>query len=92
MEKTGEVTAVHGDWLEITFCRPSDCEKCHACGDGPKKATIKVKGKANLGDTAVVSLPTQTVLKASSSPFMWKWTVEGDFSPTAAPISRTEGG
>jgi len=65
MEKTGEVTAVHGDWLEVTFCRPSDCEKCRACGDGPKKATIKVKGKANLGDTAVVSLPTQTVLKAS---------------------------
>ncbi len=65
MEKTGEVTAVYGDWLEVTFCRPTDCEKCRACGDGPKKATIKVKGKAQLGDTAVVSLPTQTVLKAS---------------------------
>ena len=33
-----------------------------------------------------------TMTPASSSPFMWKWTVEGDFSPTAAPISRTEGG
>lgn len=29
---------------------------------------------------------------ASSSPFRWKWTVEGDLRPTAAPISRTEGG
>ena len=33
-----------------------------------------------------------TIMPASSSPFRWKWTVEGDFKPTAAPISRTEGG
>ena len=29
---------------------------------------------------------------AASSPFRWKWTVEGDLSPTYSPISRTEGG
>ena len=29
---------------------------------------------------------------SSSICFRWKCTVEGDFSPTASPISRTEGG
>ena len=33
-----------------------------------------------------------TMTPASSSPLRWKWTVEGDLRPTAAPISRTEGG
>lgn len=29
MERTGTITAVSGDTLEVTFCRPGDCEKCH---------------------------------------------------------------
>lgn len=65
MERTGEITAVYGPMLEVTFCRPSDCEKCHACGNGPKTAVIRVKGEGKVGDTAVVSMPTQTVMKAS---------------------------
>lgn len=65
MEKTGEVTAVKGEWLEVTFCRPTDCEKCGACGMGRKNASLMVRGKANLGDRAVVSLPTSTVMQAS---------------------------
>lgn len=26
MERTGTITAVSGDTLEVTFCRPGDCE------------------------------------------------------------------
>ena len=65
MERTGEVTAVKGEWLEVTFCRPADCEKCNACGLGQKQASMMVRGKANLGDQAVVSMPTSTVMHAS---------------------------
>ena len=36
--------------------------------------------------------PDFLITPNSSMCFRWKCTVEGDFSPTAAPISRTEGG
>lgn len=66
MERMGEVTAIHGDMLEITFCRPSDCEKCNACHGGQKVTTLLLPGKANLGDAAVVEMPTGTVVQASA--------------------------
>lgn len=66
MQRMGEVTAIHGDLLEITFCRPSDCEKCNACHGGQKAATIWVPGQACLGDGAVVEMPTATVVQASA--------------------------
>lgn len=65
MERTGEVTAVHGDLLEITFCRPADCEKCNACHGGEKVTKLLVSGKAAVGDIAVVEMPTKTVMQAS---------------------------
>ena len=65
MERTGEVTAVKGEWLEVTFCRPADCEKCNACGIGQKQTSLMVRGKASLGDQAVVSMPASTVAQAS---------------------------
>ncbi len=65
MERTGEVTAVNGEWLEITFCRPADCEKCHACIGGPKTISVKVRGKANPGDFAVVQMAVKTVTAAT---------------------------
>ena len=65
MERTGEVTAVRGEWLEVTFCRPADCEKCNACGMGQKQTSMMVRGRASLGDRAVVSMPTSTVMQAS---------------------------
>ena len=61
MERLGEVTAVDGKWLEITFCRPSDCEKCHACMGGDKTMTLRLQGKANVGDKALVSMPDSTI-------------------------------
>lgn len=65
MQRIGEVTAIHGEMLEITFCRPSDCEKCNACHGGSKVMKIHLRGKANLGDSAVVEMPTSTVVQAS---------------------------
>ena len=69
MERTGTITAVSGDMLEVTFCRPGDCEKCHACIGGEKKHVLLVKGEGHVGDAAVVSLPEQTVVKASALGF-----------------------
>ncbi len=65
MERIGEVTAVDGKWLEITFCRPSDCDKCHACMGGAKTATLRLEGKARVGDRAQVSMPDSTITRAS---------------------------
>ena len=66
MERLGEVTKVDGKWLEITFCRPSDCDKCHACMGGSKTTTLRLEGKANVGDSVLVELPASTVTKASA--------------------------
>ena len=65
MERLGEVTKVDGKRLEITFCRPSDCDKCHACMGGPQTATLRLEGKANVGDSVLVELPASTVNIAS---------------------------
>ena len=65
MQRTGEVTAVHGQMLEITFCRPADCEKCNACHGGEKVTKLMIRGKAKVGDIAVVEMPTKTVMQAS---------------------------
>ena len=65
MERVGEVTRVTGDQLEITFCRPEDCEKCHACEGGQESVVLTLRGTAEVGDYACVALPTGTVVKAS---------------------------
>ena len=65
MERLGEVTAVDGKWLEITFCRPSDCDKCHACMGGAKTTTLRLEGSAAVGDKALVSMPDSTITQAS---------------------------
>ena len=65
MDRLGEVTKVDGKWLEITFCRPSDCDKCHACMGGSKTTTLRLKGQAQVGDKALVSLPDSTITQAS---------------------------
>lgn len=65
MERLGEVTAVDGKWLEITFCRPSDCEKCHACMGGEKTMKLRLEGKAQVGDKALVTLPDSTVTQGA---------------------------
>ena len=44
MERTGTITAVSGDTLEVTFCRPGDCEKCHACIGGETSESASCAG------------------------------------------------
>lgn len=66
MERIGEVTAVRGEWLEVTFCRPADCEKCNACHGGQKQTVLRLKGQAAVGDMAVVEMPTATFMRASA--------------------------
>lgn len=66
MERTGEVKSVQGEWLEIEFCRPADCEKCNACHGGQKVMSLRIKGKAKVGDKAVVYLPQSAVTRASA--------------------------
>lgn len=65
MERIGEVTAVRGECVEITFCRPTDCGKCHACQGARDRMQVTVKGTAEVGDFAVVDMPSATVMKAS---------------------------
>ncbi|MBQ7850380.1 MAG: SoxR reducing system RseC family protein [Clostridia bacterium] len=65
MERTGEVKSVQGEWLEVEFCRPADCEKCNACHGGQKVMHARIRGKAHVGDKVVVSLPQSVVTRAS---------------------------
>ena len=65
MEQIGEVTAVRGRMLEITFCRPEECEKCHGCEGHHRPSVLTIEGLANVGDTAIVSMPDRTLVKAS---------------------------
>lgn len=70
MERIGEVTAVRGEYLEITFCRPTDCEKCQACHGGQKQTKLLVRGTAQVGDAAVVEMPADMVLRASATAYL----------------------
>ena len=70
MERTGTVTAVRGEWLDIAFCRPSDCGKCNACLGGKSQTTLRVKGEAHVGDSAVVSMPRKSMLRATALAYL----------------------
>ncbi len=65
MERMGEVTAVQGEMLEVTFCRPTDCEKCNACHGGQKQVSLQIRGTAKAGDRVVVEMPESMVTRAS---------------------------
>lgn len=65
MERIGEVTAIQGEFLQITFCRPADCGHCHACSGARDQMQIMVRGEAEEGDLAVVDMASSTVIKAS---------------------------
>ena len=84
MERLGEVTKVDGKWLEITFCRPSDCDKCHACMGGAKTTTLRLEGSAAVGDKALVSMPDSTITQASLLAYALP-------QPSASPPSLTQG-
>lgn len=70
MERTGQVIANTNGQLTIAFCRPSDCEKCNGCHGGRTQTELTLKGNANIGDSVVVNMPTETVLKASALAYL----------------------
>ena len=95
MERTGEVTDVRGEFLEITFCRPSDCEKCHACMGGQSQTKLVVRGEARKGDAAVVEMPVKSVMKASAIAYVMPLVglMAGMFAGAAlVPSNRDIGG
>lgn len=65
MERVGEVTAIKDGLLEVTFCSPEECEKCHGCAGHHKPTVLTVPGSAQVGDAAIVSLPDEKVATAS---------------------------
>ena len=71
MEREGEVIAVQDENLVVQFCRPTDCEKCHACMGGAAQRQLMVKGHAQIGDRAVVEMPTQKIVKASALAYLF---------------------
>ena len=50
MVRMGEITAVDGDYLEVTFCHQQDCGQCHACENGQKLSSIRFKSAYAEGD------------------------------------------
>ena len=66
MEQTGVVIAVAGENITVTFCRPTDCEKCGGCQGDRAQTQLVLKGNASIGDQVVVDMPTGNVLKASA--------------------------
>ncbi len=71
MEREGEVIAVQGENLVVQFCRPTDCEKCHGCMGGSAQRQLLVHGQAQIGDRAVVEMPTQKIVKASALAYLF---------------------
>ncbi len=65
MEQTGEVIEVKNGLLTVQFCRPEACENCRACTGEKNRATIRVPGEAQVGDSVTVSMPEGQVAKAS---------------------------
>ena len=54
-----------GEWIEVTFCHPEECEHCHGCDGGHKASVLTLRGEGRVGDGAVVDLPDETLVKAS---------------------------
>ncbi len=73
MTNKGVVTKVEGDTLTIVFERHEACGDCHACMHGSEncgKHTIKLKGKAQLGDIVEVEMDDSHVMAASAMAYL----------------------
>lgn len=73
MTNKGVVTEVNGEMLTVVFERNEACGDCHACMHGSsncKKHTIKIKGKADVGDEIVVEMDESHVMAASAVAYM----------------------
>jgi len=73
MTNKGVVTEVKGEMLTVVFERHEACGDCHACSMGSTncaKHTIKIKGKADVGDRIVVEMDESHVMAASALAYM----------------------
>lgn len=73
MTNKGVVTEVNGDTLTVAFERHEACGDCHACMHGSEscaKHTVKLKGKANVGDIIEVEMDSSHVMEASALAYM----------------------
>ena len=73
MTNKGVVTKVEGDMLTIVFERHEACGDCHACSMGSTncaKHTIKIRGKAEVGDQIVVEMDESHVMAASATAYL----------------------
>ena len=72
MTNKGIVTKVEGDMLTIAFERHEACGDCHACMHGSTscKHTVKLRGKADVGDEVMVEMDTSQVMAASATAYL----------------------
>ena len=73
MTNKGVVTEVNGDTLTVAFERHEACGDCHACMHGSEncaKHTVKLKGRANVGDVIEVEMDDSHVMEASALAYM----------------------
>jgi len=73
MTNKGIVTEVNGEMLTVVFERHEACGDCHACMHGStncKKHTVKIRGKADVGDRIIVEMDEGHVMAASAVAYM----------------------
>lgn len=86
MTNKGVVTEVNGDTLTVAFERHEACGDCHACMHGSEscaKHTVKLKGKANVGDIIEVEMDSSHVMEASALAYMLPLAVPSSGLPEA---------
>lgn len=73
MTNKGIVTEVSGNELTIVFERHEACGDCHACMHGSEdcaKHTVKLRGRAQVGDQVVVEMDDSQVMAASAAAYL----------------------
>ena len=73
MTNKGIVKEVNGEMLTVVFERHEACGDCHACSMGSTncaKHTIKIRGKAEVGDQIVVEMDESHVMAASATAYL----------------------
>ena len=73
MVNKGVVKEVQGEELVVVFDRHEACGDCHACMHGSEdcaKHTIRIKGKAEVGDIIEVEMDDSHVVAATAVAYM----------------------
>ncbi len=73
MVNKGVVKEVLGEELVVVFERHEACGDCHACMHGSEdcaKHTIRIKGKAEVGDLIEVEMDDSHVIAATATAYM----------------------